>query len=110
MGHTVGERITDKASTCESIGYRRKACKTCKTVLETEQIDALEHQYQSVVTASTGTEMGYTTKICEQQQHTGDQAQAESGSAVTVPGISAGGVAASAVALLWFFIKKKKHV
>ncbi len=65
LGHT---EVIDKAvaPTCTETGLTEgKHCNVCNTVLVAQQVvNALGHDYESVVTAPTCTEQGYTTYTC----------------------------------------------
>ena len=52
-------------STCENMGKKVTKCNDCGYILETENIPALGHNYESVVTVPTCTEQGYTTHKCQ---------------------------------------------
>jgi len=65
LGHT--EVIDEaKAPTCENTGLTEgKHCSVCgKVLVAQEVVDALGHTYETVVTAPTCTEDGYTTYTC----------------------------------------------
>lgn len=66
VGHTV---VTDAAvpPTCEGTGLTEGThCDVCDEVLTAQKtVDALGHNYASVVTAPTCTEQGYTTYTCQ---------------------------------------------
>ena len=65
LGHTE-EVIPAVAATCTTTGLTEgKKCSVCGEILVPQQeIPALGHNYQSVVTAPTCTEEGYTTYTC----------------------------------------------
>ena len=66
-GHAMGKWYETKASTCTEEGEQRSDCENCDH-FETEVLAANGHNYDSVVTAPTCTEQGYTTYTC----HCGD--------------------------------------
>ena len=63
LDHKMGSWTTTKAATCTTDGTRRRDCSRCD-YYETETIGKTGHSYQSVVTAPTCTEQGYTTHTC----------------------------------------------
>ena len=71
FGHT---EVTDVAvaPTCTESGLTEGShCSVCNEVLVAQQtIDALGHDYESVVTNPTCTEKGYTTHTCKKGDHT----------------------------------------
>ena len=71
FGHT---EVTDSAvaPTCTESGLTEGShCSVCNEVLVAQQtIDALGHDYESVVTNPTCTEKGYTTHTCKKGDHT----------------------------------------
>ena len=70
-GHTE-ETLEAVAPKCEATGLTEgKKCSVCDKVLVAQQtIDALGHDYESVVTNPTCTEKGYTTHTCKKGDHT----------------------------------------
>ena len=69
LGHNM---ITDEAvePTCVNTGLTEGShCSRCDYKIEQEEIDALDHTYNSVVTKPTCEEQGYTTHTC----HCGDE-------------------------------------
>lgn len=62
-GHSFGEWIEAIAPTCTEKGSDRRDCTNCD-VFETREVAEKGHNYQSVVTAPTYTQKGYTTHIC----------------------------------------------
>ena len=71
LGHTEVE-IPAVDPTCTETGLTDGVkCSVCNKVLEAqEEVKALGHAYQSVVTAPTCTEEGYTTHTCTRCDHT----------------------------------------
>ena len=67
------------APDCENTGLTEgKHCSACNKVLtEQEVVDALGHNYESVVTAPTCTEDGYTTHTCTVCDHSYVDAETE---------------------------------
>ncbi|MBQ2920052.1 MAG: discoidin domain-containing protein, partial [Oscillospiraceae bacterium] len=65
LGHTE-EVIPGKAATCTETGLTEgKKCSICgEIIVAQEEIPATGHSYESVVTAPTCTESGYTTYTC----------------------------------------------
>ena len=65
LSHTE-KTIPAVAPTCTAAGLTEgKVCKDCdKVLVKQESVDALGHNYTSVVTAPTCTEAGYTTHTC----------------------------------------------
>ena len=62
-GHAYGDWTETKAATCTEAGEESRTCASCGES-ETREIEALGHDYESVVTAPTCTEQGYTTHTC----------------------------------------------
>jgi len=62
-GHTYGEWTTTSEASCEAVGSKERTCSVCTNV-ETEEITALGHEYNSVITNPTCTEGGFTTHTC----------------------------------------------
>jgi|GEM_PF-3259335 len=62
--HTASEWIVTTEATCTEKGSKHKVCTVCEAELEVEEIAALGHDYQAVVTVPTCTEGGYTTHTC----------------------------------------------
>ena len=62
-GHSYGAWTVTKAATCTEKGSERRDCANCDH-FENREVDALGHDYKSVVTAPTCTEKGYTTYTC----------------------------------------------
>ena len=63
LGHDLGEWITITEATCTGDGSDRRDCSRCDHN-ETRTIEATGHSYESVVSAPTCTERGYTTHTC----------------------------------------------
>ena len=63
--HTESAWITDKASDCVNGGTKHTECTVCGEILQTADIPANGHSYESVVTAPTCTADGYTTHTCK---------------------------------------------
>ncbi|WP_352408241.1 S-layer homology domain-containing protein [Lawsonibacter hominis] len=61
--HVWGEPDVTKAATCTEAGSQTLTCTSCGAK-ETQEIPALGHDYQAVVTQPTCTEQGYTTHTC----------------------------------------------
>jgi len=61
-GHSFGDWVLTRAATCTGKGEETRTCACGET--ETRNIDKTEHQYETVVTAPTCTEIGYTTYTC----------------------------------------------
>ncbi len=72
--HTWGDWQTVTASTCDKKGSQKRTCYSCDAV-ETKEISANGHKYDSVVTAPTCTEGGYTTHTCSVCGHSYKDAQ-----------------------------------
>ena len=73
-GHSFSQWIVTKEATEEVEGVEERICFNCQKI-ETRSIDKLEHihSYESVVTAPTCTEEGYTTYTCKcGKTYTGD--------------------------------------
>ena len=62
-GHSFGVWFVNRSATCMEDGENRRNCTKC-SYYETEVIPATGHDYESVVTAPTCTEQGYTTHTC----------------------------------------------
>ena len=62
-GHSYGEWTTTKEASCTEGGVKRRDCANCDHY-ETEELPAVGHTRESVVTAPTCTERGYTTHTC----------------------------------------------
>ncbi len=62
-GHSFGSWFVNRNATCTKDGENRRNCAKCGH-FETEVIPAIGHDYESVVTAPTCTEQGYTTHTC----------------------------------------------
>ena len=75
--HVFGEWITIKEPTCTETGSQKHACAICGYT-ETEEIPALGHDYQAVVTEPTCTDAGFTTYTCSRcgDSYTGDETAA----------------------------------
>ncbi len=67
-GHTDGEWVNTTAPTCTEAGEDTLYCAVCEEAIDTREVEALGHEYESVVTDPTCTEDGYTTWTC----HCGD--------------------------------------
>ena len=95
LGHDwSGWEVTEEAK-CEVAGEEKRVCSRCG-VEETQEIPALEHDYESVVTAPTCTEGGYTTYTCSRcgNSYVADQQEAlghDYESVVTAPTCTEGG-------------------
>ncbi len=63
LGHDYGEWEVTKEATYEEDGEERRECSRCGDA-QTRKIPMLTHSYESVVTAPTCTEQGYTTHTC----------------------------------------------
>lgn len=61
--HDWGDWVETQAPTCTKTGVKKHTCSVCGET-ETQDIDALGHDYEAVVTAPTCTEKGYTTHTC----------------------------------------------
>ena len=61
--HDWGDWVETQAPTCTKTGVKKHTCSVCGET-ETQDIDALGHDYKAVVTAPTCTEQGYTTHTC----------------------------------------------
>ena len=61
--HEWGEWVVTTEPTCTEKGVKTRTCALCEET-ETEDIDALGHDYVPVVTKPTCTEAGYTTYTC----------------------------------------------
>ena len=64
LGHSASDWIVTLEPTCTAKGSRHKICTVCNVELENEEINALGHDYNSVVTNPTCTEQGFTTHTC----------------------------------------------
>ena len=64
LDHDLGEWTVSKAATCTEAGEKVRSCSRCD-YREREEIAALGHKYEEVVTAPTCTEAGYTTHTCK---------------------------------------------
>ncbi|WP_448915410.1 leucine-rich repeat domain-containing protein, partial [Eubacterium ramulus] len=64
LGHALGEWTVSKEASCTEAGEKIRKCSRCN-YSETEEIEATGHDYESVVTAPTCTEKGYTTYTCK---------------------------------------------
>ena len=65
LGHNWGEWTTTTAATCTADGEERRDCGRCDA-FETNVLTQLGHNYESVVTAPTCTDKGYTTYTCSE--------------------------------------------
>lgn len=63
LGHSYGEWTVIQAAACTMDGTKRKECANCDHYAD-ETIPSIGHSYESVVTAPTCTEGGYTTHTC----------------------------------------------
>ncbi len=63
LGHDWSEWTATTDPTCTEPGEEARACSRCSLV-ETQPVDALGHDYVDVVTDPTCTEQGYTTHTC----------------------------------------------
>jgi len=64
LGHSFGEWTVEENATCTETGKEARICATCGEE-ETRVIDALGHDYDSVVTNPTCTAGGHTTHTCK---------------------------------------------
>ena len=67
LGHSWDSGVITKEPSCGELGVKTYTCTRCSET-KTENIPALEHNYQSVVTQPTCTEQGYTTHTCSNCQ------------------------------------------
>ncbi len=67
LGHSWDSGVITKEPSCGELGVKTYTCTRCSET-KTEDIPALEHNYQSVVTQPTCTEQGYTTHTCSNCQ------------------------------------------
>ena len=76
-GHSWSKWDQTKAPTCTEKGSKTRTCSVCKEK-ETEDINALGHDYEAEVTDPTCTEGGYTTYVCTRCEDTyvGDETDA----------------------------------
>lgn len=63
LGHNYDDWTQTKAPTCIEKGEERRTCSRCENS-EIKEIDALGHDYLSLITAPTCTEGGYTSFTC----------------------------------------------
>ncbi len=68
-GHSYGEWIITKPVTCTEAGSKEQVCVICQNKV-VETIEKTGHSYETVVTAPTCTERGYTTYTCANCQLT----------------------------------------
>ena len=61
--HVFGDWIITLEPTCTEAGEKTRTCSKCGAI-ETEEIEALDHDYIGVVTDPTCTEPGYTVYTC----------------------------------------------
>ena len=64
LGHKYGSWTTVKAATCENAGSEKRVCERCSNT-ETRSVEAKGHTYETVVTAPSCTEKGYSTHTCK---------------------------------------------
>ena len=64
LGHKYGNWTTDKSATCEGAGSEKRVCERCNNA-ETRTVAAKGHTYETVVTAPSCTETGYSTHTCK---------------------------------------------
>jgi len=64
LGHEWGEWIETVAPKCEEAGEETRTCARCQET-ETNELDPIGHDYESVVTAPTCLADGYTTYTCK---------------------------------------------
>ncbi|WP_448915237.1 leucine-rich repeat protein, partial [Eubacterium ramulus] len=64
LGHDLGEWTVSKEASCIEAGEKVRKCSRCD-YSETEEIEAIGHDYEAVMTAPTCTEAGYTTYTCK---------------------------------------------
>ena len=62
-GHNMGQWFVTQEATCAAEGEKRRDCTNCDA-FETDTIPVTDHSYQSVVTAPTCKDQGYTTYTC----------------------------------------------
>lgn len=62
-GHAFGNWLQTKSPTCTEQGEETRTCTDCGKE-ETRAIEALGHDYKSIVTAPSCTDQGYTTHTC----------------------------------------------
>lgn len=63
LGHNWSSWTVTTEPGCETAGQQTHTCSACNAT-ETQTVDATGHDYNSVVTAPTETEQGYTTHTC----------------------------------------------
>jgi len=63
LGHNWSSWTVTTEPGCETAGQQTHTCSACNAT-ETQAVDATGHDYNSVVTAPTETEQGYTTHTC----------------------------------------------
>ena len=63
LGHDLGDWTVTTPASCTEAGQQRRSCSRCD-YFETEEIAALTHSYEAVVTAPTCTADGFTTHTC----------------------------------------------
>ena len=76
LGHDFGAWKTNVPATCTEKGESVRTCSRCNKT-ETEEIAALGHDYNAVVTAPTCTKQGYTTHTCSRCGDSYDNAYTE---------------------------------
>ena len=62
-GHSFGAWFVNRSATCTKDGENRRNCVNCSNY-ETEVVPAAGHTYESIVTAPTCIDRGYTTHTC----------------------------------------------
>ena len=68
LGHDAGTVVVDVAATCTTKGMQHTECTACHTVLSTQEINAIGHDYPAtgtVVSAATCTTAGLQTLACK---------------------------------------------
>ncbi len=63
-------KLTTKAATCTSAGYKKVTCTKCKAVLSNTVIAKLGHSYTTTTTSPTCTAAGKTVKKCTRCSYT----------------------------------------
>lgn len=63
-GHSYGQWDIVEEQTCTDNGLLKRNCQNCDH-FETNELEALGHNYESIVTSPTCVDQGYTTHICK---------------------------------------------